>query len=167
MQNQPWSFNTRRTLITGADRSPIEFSLLRQLTPSFRAGLEYMPRDGRVAPLWNWRLLEATDHRPALVLGQGTAWPSGKVTGAAYSLTVAQAFSDGWSAYVSASYAPDNQLWQMPAGVQRRLSKEWSTKMMWDGSKLHPFLTYHGEQVNISLLLLDGKIPTLGLSVLF
>ncbi|MDP6129554.1 MAG: hypothetical protein QF389_06970 [Planctomycetota bacterium] len=157
----------RRVLVTGSARAPIEFSLVRKWTPSFRAGLEYMPRDERWAPVWNWRILKATKTRPAIALGQSTAWPSSKTSGSAFSLSAAKSIAKDWSAYLSASYAPNGDLWQMPAGLNYKINDKWNTRVMWDGTNLHPILTRYIDDWSLSLLLLDGTDPTLSVSVGF
>ena len=154
-------------LTTGAARAPIEFNLSRRFSESLMVGVEYMPRDNRISPTWNYRLIERTDSRPAVAVGQGTAWPSGKVTGSAYSLTVADSIGAGISAYISASYAPDQSLWQIPAGLNWRFDEDWSTRLMWDGENLHPFLSYSLPDWDLGLLLLDQRYPTLAASFSF
>ena len=126
-----------------------------------------MPGKNRISPIVNWRFREAQGEAPALALGMGTAWPSSKASGQAYSLTAARALGKDFSGYVAASYAPDANLWFAPAGLQYRLNRDWSTKVMWDGDRLHPVVTHHAEQWSLSFLLLDGRDPTLSFSVGF
>ena len=163
----PWVLNMRRTLVTGTSRAPIEFSLLHQITPDFRIGAEWMPRDQRLSGIWTWRIAEATDTTPAVVLGQGTAWPSSEVSGYAYSLSFAQPISQQLSAYLSFSYLANENIWRVPGGAVWRFSPEWSTKVMWDGRKLHPFITRHFDDWEVSLLMLDGETLTLATSYIF
>ena len=157
----------RQLLVPDSGRAPIEFSLAHRLTDSFRLGVEYMPRDDRWNPVWNWRFLEASGWRPALLLGQSSAWPSSKASGSAFSFTVAQSLGRGVSAYVAASYAPDGDLWQMPAGLNWQVTEEWSTRLMYDGANFHPILTRHQKDWSMSLMLLGGTDPTVAYSYSF
>jgi len=160
----PWSLSMRQVLVKGSERAPTEFSLVRQLFPNFRGGLEYMPRSDRVSPVWTWRFLEADGWQPAVALGQSSAWPSSKTDGSAFLLTAAQDFGEGWGGYVSVSYAPRGDLWQVPAGASWRFHDAWSSRLMWDGDNLHPILTHHHGRWSVSLILLDGKDPTISAS---
>lgn len=126
-----------------------------------------MPRSDRWNPVWNWRLVDAKGWRPAIALGQSSAWPSSKTSGSAFMLTAAQSFGKGVSGYLTASYAPDGDLWQMPAGLSWQITETWSTRAMWDGSKLHPIATFHKDDWSMSLILLDGKDPTMAFSIGF
>jgi hypothetical protein len=139
----------------------MEFFVVRRINSDLRVGAEFRPEDRRLVPTWNYRLINATDTIPEVAIGQSTAWPSSKTDGSAYSLSIAQTFGDAWSAYLSASYAPNGDLWQMPAGLNYRISDQWSTRAMWDGSNLHPVLTHQHENMSYSFLLLGGTDPTL------
>jgi hypothetical protein len=164
---KPWSFSMRQVLVKGSNRAPTEFSLVRQFGESFRAGAEFMPRADRWHPVWNYRILEATEAHPALAIGQSSAWPSSKTSGSAFTLTTAQGFGNGLSGYLSVSYAPDGDLWQVPGGINWRFHEHWSSRLMWDGGNLHPVVTYHQDVWSMSLLLLDGEDPTFSMSVGF
>jgi hypothetical protein len=129
--------------------------------------MEFMPRKNRWSPVWNWRLIEADGWRPAIALGQSSAWPSSKTSGSAFTLTAAQSFGKGFSGYLSASYAPNGDLWQIPAGVNWRVNQDWTTRIMWDGNNLHPIVTRHIDNWSMSLIMLDGSDPTLAFSIGF
>lgn len=135
--------------------------------PNFRAGLSWMPRDRRASPVWNWRLKEGSADRPAVILGQSTAWPSSKVPGAAYSLSLAQQLNEDWSAYVSLSYAPSRRQWHVPAGVNWSFQEGWVARLLWDGIKVHPAVLHTRGAWSIGLILLDGSDPTLATSLSF
>jgi hypothetical protein len=157
----------RRVLQSDKNRAPVEFYVVRQLSPNLRVGAEYRPRDDRLVPVWNLRILEATKSRPEIAIGQSTAWPSSKTDGSAFSLSAGQSLGDGWTAYLSAVYAPNGDLWQIPAGLNYRMNDRWSARTMWDGSQLHPVLTHHSEDWSLSLLLLGGTDPTISVAVGF
>ncbi len=55
----------------------------------------------------------------------------------------------------------------MPAGLNYKINDKWNTRVMWDGTNLHPILTRYIDDWSLSLLLLDGTDPTLSVSVGF
>ena len=171
-QPTPFSFTTR--IVSGnTERAPLEFSLVYLFRSNFRAGIEYMPSHGeknaRWVPLANWRLVEADGKRPAVALGMSSAWPSSRVKGEAYSLTLAQAWGQNWSGYASVSFAPKAERsadkWYQPLGLSYRWSKHWQSRLMWDGNKMHPAVSYvSNSDWSASVFLLDGKNPTLSVT---
>lgn|GEM_PF-751865 len=167
IQAQPNIFTTRWVVDNNSPRAALAFSLTRQILPTLNVGIEFMPASDRYAPIAHWRFLEAKGWQPAIAISTSTAWPSSKVSGNAHSLTVANSVGGGFSAYVAASYAPDSDLWYMPAGLNYRINEDWSSRMMWDGNNLHPIITYNSGDIRTSFILLDGKSPTLSLSFSF
>ncbi|MBC8371820.1 MAG: hypothetical protein H8E25_17595 [Planctomycetes bacterium] len=148
-------------------RSALSYSYTRQVYPTLNVGVEYMPSSNRYAPVANWRFLEADGWRPAIAISTSSAWPSSLVSGNAHFLTVANGLGNGFSAYVAAAYAPDGDLWYMPAGLNYRISDDWSSRLMYDGDNLHPIITYNFQDIRTSLILLDGESPTLSVSYSF
>ena len=52
----------------------------------------------------------------------------------------------------------------MPGGVNWQLNEAWTTRLMWDGANLHPIVTHHFDTLSLSLMMLDGRDPTLAIS---
>ena len=167
IQEQVFSLTTRWINSTKTLRAPLAFTLVRLFGESFRIGIEHMPKSDKSFLVWNWRLLEATPKTPALAIGQSSAWPSSEVTGSAFSVTAAQALNANWHAYLSASFAPDQARWFLPAGLAYRLTPAFKARAMWDGNRLHPAISYQQSDWGLSFFLLDGRDPTLSLSVGF
>ncbi|MDP6963746.1 MAG: hypothetical protein QGF46_06220, partial [Planctomycetota bacterium] len=147
---------TRLVLDGDSPRSKLQFSYLRQILPNLNAGVEYMPSSDRYSPVINWRFMNADGWLPALAVGSSSAWPSSKVSGNAYFLTAANSLGNGFSAYVSAAFAPDGDIWYMPAGLNYKLNEDWSARLMYDGDNLHPLVSYTFLDLRTSFIMLDG-----------
>ena len=167
IQDKPHSLTTRWVIDNNSPRASLEFSLTRMILPNLSAGIEFMPESDRYSPVVNWRFIEASGWRPAVTVGTSSAWPSSKVSGNAYILSIGNSIAKGLSAYVAASYAPSGDLWQIPAGLNYRINKDWSSHLMYDGDKLHPIITYSYGDIRTSFILLDSKSPTLAVSFSF
>ncbi|MGY8732110.1 MAG: hypothetical protein ACKVK0_08225 [Pirellulales bacterium] len=167
VQAKPNIFTTRWVADSNSPRSALSFSLTRQIIPSLNVGVEYMPSSDRYSPVASWRFLEADRWQPAVAISTSSAWPSSTVSGNAHFITVANSLGNGVSAYLAAAYAPDGDIWYMPAGLNYRINDDWSSRLMYDGDNYHPIITYSSGDLRTSFILLDGESPTLSVSFSF
>lgn len=166
-QAKPNILTSRWVIDNNSPRSALEFSYTRQILPTLNVGVEYKPASERYSPVANWRFLEADGWQPAMAIGTSSAWPSSKVSGNAHSLTIANSLGYDMSAYIAASYAPDNDSWYMPFGLNYYINDSWSSRIMYDGDNYHPIVTYKTENLRTSFILLDSKSPTVSVSFSF
>ena len=157
----------RNILADETNREKLEFSLVTRVNEDFQLGVEYAADSNELFPMANYRLTEATDNLPALILGTSSAWPSGEVDGNAFFLSAATLINDRSSGSVSISYTPDNNSWDIPASYRYVLSDNFDASLIWDGNDLHPLVTWRGNRLNMSLILLGGEDLTVSTTVAF
>ena len=128
-------------------------------------GIEYNYSEEEISPIAVYRLIDATEDTPAVMLGTSSAWPSSEVEGNAYTVTLAKMLNEDTSATLGAAYISDNHDWRMPASLSRRLTDSLSMSVMYDGDDLHPLLILDREGASISFILLGGEDPALSVSL--
>ena len=154
----------RNVLVDGTDREKLEFSLVHRLREDLQVGIEYGADSDELFPMLNYRLIEATDEHPAVVVGTSSAWPSGEGDGNAYFVSVAQMLSPDLSGSLSLSFTPDDSSWRVPAYLAYGIKPDLEASLMWDGDDLHPLVTYRTERVSFSFILLGGEDPAISTS---
>lgn len=127
------------------DRARWRLTATYALTDALSVGVEYNPLDDDVGPLANWRLLDETDRRPALVVGTSSA-RIGTKSGRAYYATLSKDL-ERWTSLPVAPYAGvawdgGDEEWKAIGGLNVRWSERWSSVHLWDGENLHHLLDY-------------------------
>ena len=128
-------------------------------------GIEYNYGEGSILPIAMYRLINATESTPAVMIGTNSAWPSSEVDGNAASLTLAMMLNADTSATLGASYMLESYEWRTPASLSRRLTDSLSASVMFDGEDLHPLLILDREHASFSFILLGGEDPTISVSL--
>lgn len=167
MQHGGWNFTTRTILTEDTNREPLEVSLTHRLREDLQVGIEVAVDSEDFHPLVNYRLLEATEEHPALVLGTSSAWPSGEVDGNAFTLTAAQVLGDRTSGSLSLAYIPDNSKWLLPASVRYAIAQDFDATLIYDGDDIHPLVTWRSNQMSFTFIMMGLEDPTLSVSVGF
>lgn len=167
IQQGGWSFTARTILVEDTNREPLEFSLVHRLRDDLQVGIEAAIDAEKFYPMANYRILEATDDQPALVLGTSSAWPSDDVGGNAVTLTAAQMLGPRVSGSLSLSYMLENSKWRVPASLHYGIRPNLDGTLMYDGQHLHPLLTWRSDNLSFSFILLNVSDPALSVSVGF
>jgi hypothetical protein len=108
--------------------------------PSLQAGIEVNPLSSDVSPLVNWRALEETEHRPALILGTSSD-RIGTPSGQAFYATLSKDL-EGWldlplAPYAGVSYGTyEDQLYGI-GGLVVALGERVTSYTTWDGVNFH------------------------------
>ena len=157
----------RNVLADDSNREKLELSLSHRVNPDLQIGLEYGADSDEYFPMFNYRLLEAEEGRPAVILGTSSAWPSGEVDGNAFFISAANMLTPRSSGSISLSYTPDDDSWKVPASYRYVLSQDFDASLIWDGDTLHPLVTWRGGRINLSFILLGGEDPTISTTVAF
>jgi len=118
-------------------------------------------------PVMNYRILDATEEHPALVIGTSSAWPSDEVDGNAVTLTAAQMLGPRLSGSLGLAHILDNSEWRIPASLRYGIRPNLEGTIMYDGRQLHPLLTWRRDKFSFSFILLGAEDPTLSVSVGF
>ena len=129
-----------------------------------QVGIEYDYAEDDFPPAATYRLLDAADSTPAVILGTSSAWPSGEVDGNALMLTLANMIGDDVSYAVGTAYTIESEEWLYPASLSMRLKEGLSTSLMYDGANFHPIMTIDREGASIQLILFNGEDPGIAVS---
>lgn len=130
-------------------------------------GLEVGVDSEEYYPVMNYRILDATEEHPALVIGTSSAWPSDEVDGNAVTLTAAQMLGPRLSGSLTLAHILDNSEWRMPASLRYGIRPNLEGTLMYDGTQLHPLLTWRKDNFSVSFIMLGAEDPTLSVSVGF
>lgn len=146
------------------NRAPLEFSLIHPVNERFEVGIEYDYKEDQFHPAAVYRIIDATESSPAVMVGTSSAWPSGDVDGNALTLTLANMIGDDLNFSVGAAYILENEDWRSPASLSYRIKEGLSTSLMYDGDGLHPLVTIDRVGASIQLILLGGEDPAIAVS---
>ena len=146
-----------------ADRARWRNTLTYQVHPRFSLGVEWNPLDSDVGPLANWRVLDETATRPALIIGTSSdriGTPSGRAYFATFSKDLESWLDLPIAPYVGASYGEFDDEWVGIGGLNVRYGSRWSSSHLWDGHNLHHLVDHTlGERWRVGVLVAeqDGK----------
>ena len=130
-------------------------------------GLEVGVDSDDYYPMMNYRILDATEEHPALVIGTSSAWPSDEVDGNAVTLTAAQMLGPRLSGSLTLAHILDDSKLRMPASLRYGIRPNLEGTLMFDGTQLHPLLTWRRDNFSFSFIMLGAEDPTLSVSIGF
>lgn len=144
------------------DRARWRLTATYAFTERFSAGVEWNPLDDDVGPLANWRVVDETEHRPALIVGTSSA-RIGTSSGRAYYATLSKDL-EGFTGLPIAPYGGiawdgGDEEWKAIGGLNVRWAERWSSVHLWDGENLHHLLDYllpGGSQVGVLVAEQEG-----------
>ena len=147
----------------GVSRASFRTTLTYAFTPEIRAGLEWNPAADDLGVIANWRLVDETDTRPAVIVGTSSD-RIGTDDGRAYYGTLSKSLDDAWgvpiSPYVGLSWGGSDHVWRGIGGLNVRWSESWTTSHLWDGVNLHHLLDRRlesGHSVGLLLAEQEGE----------
>lgn len=128
------------------DRARLRLTGTYQVLPELSLGVEYNPLgSGDIGPLANWRALEETEHRPALILGTSSdriGTPTGRALYATFSKDL-EAWTDlPVAPYAGLVWGSFDDTWRELLGLRVRYGERLSSTHLWDGVNLHHLLDY-------------------------
>ena len=147
------------------NRSPLEYSLVHPVNDRLQLGVEYDYGEDKLHPVAVYRVIDATENTPAVMLGTSSAWPSGDVDGNALTVTAANMIGADTSVTFGAAYILDTEEWRTPASISHRIREGLSWSVMYDGDNLHPLMTIDRVGASIQLILLGGEDPAIAVSL--
>ena len=147
------------------NRAPLEYSLLHVVNERFEVGIEYDYKEDQFHPAAVYRIVEATESTPAVMIGTSSAWPSGEVDGNALSITLSDMLGDDMNFSLGAAYILETEDWRSPASLSYRIGEGLSTSLMYDGDGLHPIMTIDRVGASIQLILFNGEDPGIAVSL--
>lgn len=145
------------------DRARVRTTLTYQATERLRVGVEYNPQGHDLGPLVNWRVLDETASRPAVILGTSSA-RIGTEDGRAVYATASKDLSP-WlevpvAPYVGVAWDGADHKLQELAGVVVRWGERVSSTHFYDGENLHHMLSLdapRGTSFGLVLADVDGE----------
>ncbi|HET6203535.1 MAG TPA: hypothetical protein VFI25_12115 [Planctomycetota bacterium] len=153
------------------DRAKLRTTLTYRFTPSLTLGVEYNPFADEIGPLANWRALDETETRPALILGTSSdriGTPHGRSYYATFSKNLEEEIGLPLAPYAGAAYGTFDDRLRPIGGVNVRWSEEISSTHLYDGQKVHHLLHYtFGGRHTIGLLLVDHRDVGISYSIGF
>jgi len=155
------------------DRARLRFTGMYAINARLSVGVEFNPLADDVGALVNWRAVDETQRRPALILGTSSD-RIGTTSGRAYFVTASKDLKQltdvPIAPYVGAAYGEFEGRWELIGGLRIRWGAGLGSTHLWDGHNLHHVLDRpFGDRLRIGGLLVeqDGKYYfglTLGLS---
>ncbi len=149
---QRYQFGIREIHNIPVKRAQLRLTLTYEFHPKFRAGIEVNPLDEDVGPIANWRALDETENRPAIIFGTSSA-RIGTERGRAYYVTASKnlekQISLPLSPYVGIAYSDgEDEEIQYLGGLNIRYLDELSSTHFYDGRNLQHHLdwTFTGRQ---------------------
>lgn len=165
-----WEASYRR-LEGQIDRATHRVIVMRQWTPSLKAGIEINPLVDEVGVVANWRVLAETERRPALILGTSSD-RIGTPSGQSYYATVAKSLHRETglpiAPYVGLSWSGAEDRLLVPFGASVALSERWSAMVQNDGVHTHGSVTVAlGSRWAVTLLAVRFEEPGINLGARF
>ncbi len=126
------------------DRAKYRATLTYQVLPNLRIGLEANPKDDDYGPLVNWRVLDETEDRPAVILGTSTdriGTPSGRAVYATASKDLEQWTGLPIAPYVGVNYSGFDHAFDPIGGLNIRYPESFTSTHFYDGDNVHHLLS--------------------------
>ncbi|MFT5050068.1 MAG: hypothetical protein ACI8QZ_001462 [Chlamydiales bacterium] len=122
------------------DRARQRYTGMYAIGESLSIGVEVNPLADDVGALVNWRAVDETRRRPALILGTSSD-RIGTTSGRAYYATASKDI-ESWTGvpvapYVGTAYGEFDDEWVAIGGLRIRWTPKVSTTHLWDGHNLH------------------------------
>lgn len=133
-------------------------TLTYELTERLRLGLEYNPQGNDLGIVGNWRVLDETKTRPAIILGTSSA-RIGTEDGRAFYATASKDLSTELglpiAPYVGVAWDGGDDKLQDIGGLAVRWSGRVSSTHFYDGENLHHLLSLNSDVGTFGLVLAD------------
>ena len=128
------------------DRAKLRLTATYAVLDGLSLGIEWNPLDEDVGPLANWRVVDETERRPALILGTSSD-RIGTPSGRAYYATLSKDLT-AWTGlavapYAGAAYGEFDERVEAIGGLHIRWIPRLSSTHLWDGVNLHHTLDWH------------------------
>ncbi len=170
---EKWTFGLR--VIPGAvARASLRSTMTYRLHPRLTAGIEVNPRAeetaGVVSPLVNWLAIAETARRPAVIIGTSSdriGTPRGQSFYATLSKNLKRETRLPIAPYAGISYGTYEHRWLPIGGLNVYFSEHFSGLVIFDGSRVHPMVTYARGRYAFSFVLAFCNKPGVSTSISF
>ncbi|HYH06340.1 MAG TPA: hypothetical protein VEK11_04685 [Thermoanaerobaculia bacterium] len=139
------------------DRATHRTIVMHRITPDLKAGVEWNARANEVGIVANWRALDETATRPALIFGTSSD-RIGTPSGQSYYATLSKSLPRVPVApYAGVSWSGYEERFVFPFGVNAALGKGWSAMLINDGVHTHLSATYGRGNFSITALAVERR----------
>lgn len=157
-----WIFGSRFVAGIPVDRARLRTTLAYRITPALQAGLEYNPLDDDLGIIANWRAIDETEHRPALLVGTSSdriGTDSGRSYYATLSKDLEGVLDLPIAPYAGIAYGEFDDELVGVGGLSVRWADDVTSYHMWDGHNLHHVVekAFGRHSVGLMLVDLDGE----------
>lgn len=142
----------------GVDRPRQRATLLYRITPRLQAGLEWNPLANDLGLLANWRVVDETKRRPALMLGTSSdriGSTDGRAVFATLSKSLERETGLPLGPYAGVSYGGQDHDFDAIGGVHLRYGAGLESTHFHDGHNLHHVVTWSFDRHAIGLLVAE------------
>lgn len=139
------------------DRATNRSVIAYNITPRLKAGVEINPGADEIGLVANWRALDETARRPALIFGTSSD-RIGTSAGQSYYATISKSVElEGFrvAPYAGASYSTYENRFLFPWGVNVPLGAGFSAMIINDGVHTHLAVTYARGHASLTLLAVE------------
>lgn len=162
---------TYRFIDDQIDRATHRIIVMRQWTPSFKAGVEVNPSADEIGFVANWRVVAETATRPAIILGTSSD-RIGTPAGQSYYTTIAKSLHREIglpiAPYAGVSWSGAEDRFVFPFGASAALGERFSAMIQNDGIYTHGSVTYAaGPRWAITLLAIRFEEPGITIGMRF
>ena len=136
--------------------------VMHQLRPDLKLGVEWNARADEVGFVANWRAVDETARRPAVVLGTSSdriGTPEGQSYFVTFSKSLHHATGLPVAPYAGVSYSGFENRWLVPFGINVAIGQAWSAMVINDGVHTHLSATYSWRRFAVTLLAVERKDP--------
>lgn len=122
------------------ERARQRFTATVRVDERLTVGLEVNPLADDVGPLINWRVLDETKRRPALVLGTSSdriGTPDGRAVYGTLSKDLQAATGLAVAPYAGVTFGEYEDEWRPIGGLHVRWTERWSSTHLYDGVNVH------------------------------
>jgi len=128
----------------GVDRARFRTTLVYRFTDAFQAGIEVNPIADEVGLLANWRVVEETAHRPALIVGTSSdriGTTDGRSIYATLSKSLERELDLSIAPYAGIVYGGQDDEFDVLGGLQVAYGSGFESVHFYDGHNLHHVVT--------------------------
>lgn len=129
-----------------------------QVTERLSIGLEANPIDDDYGPLANWRALDETETRPALIFGTSSdriGTPSGRAVYGTFSKDLESILGIPVAPYVGVNYSGFDHDFDAIGGLNIRWPEKITSTHLYDGENIHHIIARDVESVNLGFLIVE------------
>ncbi len=141
-----------------ADRAKLRLTAMYNASSEFQVGVELNPIAPDIGPLANWRAIDETEHRPALIFGTSSdriGTPHGRAIYGTLSKDLEGLTGLPIAPYAGIAFGTYDDEWVPIGGLVIRWADRVSTTSLYDGENLHHIANYDFDRSSVGLIVAE------------